>query len=713
MFQPSQHNWRIPRHYERCLPCRRLRTRMIRQYSEEAQQIARYLSSEIGASTSPAPTYASRIIREPHTKKSVTIQLPLMTEPVFPTEPINPWSRKRAFSQVCATGPMLTGSFPFRPEPAECNWSPGPSQPSQFSTHIPSLPYLPQPTPAYAERVLPLDPQTREFLLRPTFATTQPDPLPTKPTSTRMPGAWPSETDEDDPVCAQAASNVASHAAFGVNTWSSLAWAPYNIFTTITGKLSGLVRRRPASAQPSQPEDVGPVPKRRRVSFEEHHDGPNTEPETSFQGPHPEAYDDPMDFGDPMDIDSPTDINQNIQLEDSPPESPFLSPNSAAASAAALRATGLFRTNRKPWPRRVTQLQVTSPPPEEGRNPQKKASEPKQMWKPLPPPKYKTIHDFFDHESDYSLPGLHDTRLTPKGTKIIELESQRRERHRLEEEKRENERLEQLRTEEEELKRQLGPLGLRRPKSSLVLPLNDEWEQKALAAAHNGHTEQNKWQGVDHRDGVQLTPRDFTRLVPETAWLNDNVIQAALVSLATYINDAAGVAPKRHTPKCVAVSSQYWSSFRSNPKDNLWPRGFQRNWGMTPANFLDIDTVLLPVNENSHWTVVVIRPSRRTVAYVDSFQTSGNRHLQYAYTWIESFLKTKYVASEWKTVHYNVPSQTNSYDCGMFVITNSIFLSLGIDPSGYSQSDMPLQRRRIAAMLLNGGFTGPFDLSRL
>ncbi|OTB01596.1 hypothetical protein M426DRAFT_63774, partial [Hypoxylon sp. CI-4A] len=213
--------------------------------------------------------------------------------------------------------------------------------------------------------------------------------------------------------------------------------------------------------------------------------------------------------------------------------------------------------------------------------------------------------------------------------------------------------------------------------------------------------------------GVALEPRDFQKLVSPTVWLNDNAIQATLVHLANYINDTAGVRAKQDPPKCMALSSVYWSTYLADPKNKLFPRGLLRTWGVTPDNFFKLDTVLLPVNSGNHWTVIVIRPRRHTIAYVDSFHSAGKHHIQNACQWLEGFLGKKFVASEWKTETYEVPPQTNGHDCGMFVITNSIYLSLGIDPSGYSQADMPLQRLRIAAMLLNGGFTGPFDLSRL
>ena len=77
-------------------------------------------------------------------------------------------------------------------------------------------------------------------------------------------------------------------------------------------------------------------------------------------------------------------------------------------------------------------------------------------------------------------------------------------------------------------------------------------------------------------------------------------------------------------------------------------------WGVTPKNFLDIETFILAINHGSHWMVVIICPSRRTVAYVDSFRSSGPTHLPTAWNFLRDFLGARSKASEWKTITYNV-----------------------------------------------------------
>ena len=252
---------------------------------------------------------------------------------------------------------------------------------------------------------------------------------------------------------------------------------------------------------------------------------------------------------------------------------------------------------------------------------------------------------------------------------------------------------------------QPSPTDLRQPTKNFIAPLSAEWDAKVDQSTRSGF-EVN----VPNPEGVLLSAHDFKTLIPPSAWLNDNIIQGALAYLAHHINDSAGVVFKRDPPKCIALSPLFWNYLQTG---NTFTRRLSRTWGLTPRNFLSVDTILLPINHGNHWTVVVVCPSARTVAYVDSFHGRGQEHLETAFRFIQTVVGEAFVAEEWRTLVHNVPRQTNSYDCGVFVIANSVFLALGLDPSVYSQAEMPLFRRLVAAVLVSGGFRGEFDLAGL
>ncbi|TRX90443.1 hypothetical protein FHL15_008612 [Xylaria flabelliformis] len=308
--------------------------------------------------------------------------------------------------------------------------------------------------------------------------------------------------------------------------------------------------------------------------------------------------------------------------------------------------------------------------------------------------RYDDILEFFPNDIVHSLPGLGDESLPADGEKVEHLKRELRER---------------LRREEVETQNALlSHLGVRRAKATLITKPSSEWVNRALDAPRSGCFDPK----AVHPDAVELKPRDFAKLVPPTAWLNDDCVHSTLCCLAAYINKKAGVKSKLDPPKCVAVSSLYWKAFCGDHK-KLYPRPFSRKWNMTPDNFLKVDTILIPVNSNAHWTLIAIRPSRRTVSYLDSFHHRNDAQLRHAYQWLQLFLGDKFVFEDWETKEFSSPQQTNAWDCGMFVITNAMCLALGISPMCYDEEKMPIQRQRIAAMLLNGGFSGEFDLSHL
>ncbi len=137
--------------------------------------------------------------------------------------------------------------------------------------------------------------------------------------------------------------------------------------------------------------------------------------------------------------------------------------------------------------------------------------------------------------------------------------------------------------------------------------------------------------------------------------------------------------------------------------------------GVTKENFLDIDTMLIPICRSSHWTLVVVRPTQHTIAHMDSLGEDGSGNPLVAdvvYRWVKGVLGNKWT-EDWRVVNYKSPRQTNGWDCGVHTVTNAMFLALGLDPACYTAQQMVLQRDRIAATLLNGGFSGDFSLEGL
>ncbi|KAL1842602.1 hypothetical protein VTJ49DRAFT_4782 [Mycothermus thermophilus] len=300
--------------------------------------------------------------------------------------------------------------------------------------------------------------------------------------------------------------------------------------------------------------------------------------------------------------------------------------------------------------------------------------------------------------------------------KRLEEERRREEQRRLEEERRRQEeerrRQEEERLREEAARRQreadeeAARTGLRAPNRPLITDLSGEWDNRVTNAARaNPNSELCKT-----LEGQPLTRRDFEeKLLPPTAWLNDNVIIGNILYIADYVNTTAGASDQE--PKCSALTSYFWPRLMSHGPSGCGR--LLRRAGLRKQNFLDIDTVLIPICEASHWTLAVIRPSRRTVSHLDSMRAGrGHESVKGKLLELVKFiLEDRFVEDEWSAVEYEAPLQTNGWDCGVFTITNAICLALGLNPKlAYRADQLTLQRRRLAAVLLNEGFKGDFSL---
>ena len=264
---------------------------------------------------------------------------------------------------------------------------------------------------------------------------------------------------------------------------------------------------------------------------------------------------------------------------------------------------------------------------------------------------------------------------------------------------------EKARREREELLARTG--GLRLPKQPLVSPLDSGWMDRVHAMI--GSSPREPWPTT--REKVTLSGHDFLTVVPPREWLNDEIINGTLGWLDQAINSAAGIKDvKKQTRKCWVTSSFFATQLLSKGVGNT-QRAMGRQ-GVDKSKFLDIENIFIPICQNNHWTLLVVRPREKTIAHMDSLNPRGTaRYTSMALSWVENVLGEKFVKCEWRIVHHQAPPQTNGYDCGVHTITNAICIALGLHPvDSYGSEDMPLQRERIAAVLLNEGFKGDFDL---
>lgn len=329
--------------------------------------------------------------------------------------------------------------------------------------------------------------------------------------------------------------------------------------------------------------------------------------------------------------------------------------------------------------------------------------------------------DDFDTRKQFIDDAKHQAERVAEAEKKRKEEEERRiaeERRRVAEEERRQEEEQRRRAEEElrlaEQKRtqeeddRLAQTGELRQAHKPVVPLlAEEW----IVKAQNTLRARPNTELAKTPEGSPLSRKDFETLVTPNRWLNDEIVNGALLHLANYINQKAGIKNTRVQTAKVQVFNSFFGK-------KIWDNGGvgtqrqMRRTGIKKETFLNIETVLIPICRGSHWTLLVVRPKHKEIFHLDSLSGTGNESLMdKALKWVSMVMEETFVRSEWAFKTIASPRQHNFDDCGVHTVTNGICIALGIDPdSSYEATEMEHQRLRIAGVLLNNGFTGYFSL---
>lgn len=207
--------------------------------------------------------------------------------------------------------------------------------------------------------------------------------------------------------------------------------------------------------------------------------------------------------------------------------------------------------------------------------------------------------------------------------------------------------------------------------------------------------------------GDPLTRKDLASCYIQGSWLNDEVINAYLAILVDYLRRSHGNAGRHDKPLFHAFNTFFFS--------NLRDKGYQsvRRWAnrakIGGEDLLNVDTVFIPVHNHAHWTLMVVKPSERTIENFDSLGSVSKRHVDLVKTWLRGELGASFVEEEWAVLGSESPQQTNGSDCGAFLLSTAKAVAVGIDPLSYGPEDIPLLRLKIVAEVVNGGLDGDFE----
>lgn len=238
----------------------------------------------------------------------------------------------------------------------------------------------------------------------------------------------------------------------------------------------------------------------------------------------------------------------------------------------------------------------------------------------------------------------------------------------------------------------------RMPTEKLVKPLSKDWEAKIREAMNRG----------DHValtttvTGTELRRKDFMTVLGEKQWLNDEIINAYLEWIVEYANKKAGRNGRNAVPKVIAHNSFFYKNIATQGPQSV-SRWMKRKRA-EGKKLLEVETVLIPVNNASHWTIIVVSPKERMIEYLDSFSGASKVFIKHTKEWLAAELGNDWIEEEWRILQTRSAEQLNGWDCGVFLVTNAECVTGGLMTDSYDWQDMGTQRQRIAAVLLNRGF---------
>ena len=272
-----------------------------------------------------------------------------------------------------------------------------------------------------------------------------------------------------------------------------------------------------------------------------------------------------------------------------------------------------------------------------------------------------------------------------------------------------------IKAEEEEERKLNG--GRRMPIEKVIQSLPPGWDEKVRVNMAKGMREQLAMTSV----GNPLTRRDFGMVLPQrgtgddpSGWLNDEIISGYLQAVVDHGHRAMDH-PRGAKPRMHAFSPFFYTTLKDRGYDAV--KRWSSRAKIGGSDLKNVEYVFIPCNPTrAHWTIVVVSPIRKTIEVFDSMHGASSDKVNTTKSWLRGEMGNAYVDSEWTVIEDPTypgrgkgPVQDNANDCGVFAVTTAKMLVLGVDPMAVSARDMPLQRRRLVAELLNGGFSGDFE----
>ncbi|TFK69138.1 hypothetical protein BDN72DRAFT_768358 [Pluteus cervinus] len=187
---------------------------------------------------------------------------------------------------------------------------------------------------------------------------------------------------------------------------------------------------------------------------------------------------------------------------------------------------------------------------------------------------------------------------------------------------------------------------------------------------------------------------DIRRLQNPTSRLNDTCINDGAQLLKLILSASPGCAPA--VDRCAILTTWDLPRVRQNcPDDTLWRH-------IEGSHFWERDIWILPVHRpvEEHWVCCAIYPKQRHISLFDSLG-SRQRFKDDAQDAV-TLVKRMYLLAKSQGYPVDTPArlQTNSYDCGVWVLAFIASLLRGYDIPGIPEAQIPVLRERLYEAVL-------------
>jgi len=174
----------------------------------------------------------------------------------------------------------------------------------------------------------------------------------------------------------------------------------------------------------------------------------------------------------------------------------------------------------------------------------------------------------------------------------------------------------------------------------------------------------------------------------EQLYLNDEIINYYLKLVGK-----RNLLYKEYLPRICIHSSFFYQQLLDHGYEHV--KNHDKSFG---DYFSKADYLFIPINLHLHWTLVVVDLKKQHIQYYDSLGGENRKCTNL----IKEYLVKKQKETntnddtmiQWEiTYPKDIAQQTNDYDCGVFLLLYTLFISNKHSPNKFSQKDIDLKYR--------------------